>query len=166
MTIERKTFVHEILIRLDETGFRGAHVADLECLFENGQPIPGAVKEGPPRPLTAAEVGALIGVEQARVIESATAFREEALHHRQRADEAEASRDGVREVAQQSLLALAERKNQLIKTLSDELFALRQEEAASRLRKAVEAAMKDIGQEAAATIPGASPKAARATPAK
>ena len=162
MTIERKTFVHEILIRLDETGFRGAHVADLECLFENGQPIPGAVKEGPPRPLTAAEVGELIGVEQARVIESATAFRQEALHQRQRADEAEASRDGVREAAQQSLLALAERKNQLIKTLSDELFAIRKEEAESRLRAAVEAAMKDIGESAATAPDAARQKAARA----
>jgi hypothetical protein len=69
MTIERTSHLHEILIRFGPDGYRGAHVIDLERVVDGGELI--SERELPARPVTQAEIGPIIGAENARLIEAA-----------------------------------------------------------------------------------------------
>jgi hypothetical protein len=67
MPIDRRTFPYEILVRLGPDGYVASHVVDCTQIFE-GKTV-HAETLGDARAVTQKEVGALLGKENARLIE-------------------------------------------------------------------------------------------------
>jgi hypothetical protein len=70
MAIEKHSYLYEILIRFDEDGFAGAHVKDLETVFDADDGVVYSAKETEPRNVTEAEVGEILGAQAAVLIET------------------------------------------------------------------------------------------------
>jgi hypothetical protein len=91
MPIDRRTFPYEILVRLGPDGYVASHVVDCTQIFE-GKTV-HAETLGDARAVTAKEVGALLGKENARLIEQREA-------EKARADTAENDQQRIRKALQ------------------------------------------------------------------
>jgi esterase/lipase superfamily enzyme len=87
MTIERKAFLYEILIRFDSDGLKGIHAVDLERIVE-GDTL-HAENALPARPVTPEELAGLIDEKATALFDQVSAARAAADEQRARADAAE-----------------------------------------------------------------------------
>jgi len=76
MPITRETRPYEILVRFNPDGFQGAHVIDFDLFLEDGKHV-GTPTIGQARAITQAEVGDILGSQNALLIEAAQAARDE-----------------------------------------------------------------------------------------
>lgn len=75
MALTKTKCIYELLYRGGPKGFVGAHVIEMECVYEDGEKI--GERFFPARPITEAEFREMLGGESAALIEAADAARAE-----------------------------------------------------------------------------------------
>lgn len=87
MSITRKTFLYEVLIRFGPDGLRGIHAIDMEQIVEGD--VVHAETAQPARPVGREDLADLVGEQATNLIEQVTAALAEVEAQRARADAAE-----------------------------------------------------------------------------
>jgi hypothetical protein len=124
MALDRRTYLYEILVRLDQNGIKGAHVVDLEEIYdtESGEII--QAKPLPARPVTTEEIAPLLGAGNVAVIEQIDGLNRQAEEAKAaaaaqadalaaalaRAEAAEAALANIREIAAQPSAVAADQR--------------------------------------------------------